>query len=60
MPNQPSQPQPLHDPITPPLTDPPNKPMRDPPGDPTYEPHQPFGDPEPSPSKNDPLPPNPS
>jgi hypothetical protein len=60
MPNQPLQPQPLHDPVSPPLTDPPGNPMHDPPGDPTYEPDQPFGDPEPSPSKNDPQPPKPT
>ena len=59
MAKEPQQPEPLHDPISPPLKDPPDKPMRDPPGDPTYEPDQPFGDPEPSPGRSDPEPPKP-
>jgi hypothetical protein len=60
MAKEPKQPEPLHDPTPQPLKDPPDKPMRDPPGDPTYEPDQPFGDPEPSPGKSDPEPPKPT
>jgi hypothetical protein len=50
----PKQPEPPHDPRSPPLKDP----IHDPAGDPTYEPHQPFGDPTPTPG-GDPRPQNP-